>query len=125
MNTDLVAYAIYPDRASFEGALDALRAAGFETAISLPSCPSGIAPRKTSHMKSTPRLRVLRLAPEPGRPWVASRMARGHRGTGHSRNRASRRGRADRRGAGRRRGRERNRWSRRRSDWCRYPGGRG
>jgi TusA-related sulfurtransferase len=29
MSTDLVAYAIYPDRQSFEAALDALRAAGF------------------------------------------------------------------------------------------------
>ena len=29
MATDLVAYAIYQDRASFEAALDALRAAGF------------------------------------------------------------------------------------------------
>ena len=29
MSTDLVAYAIYPDRTSFEAALDALRAAGF------------------------------------------------------------------------------------------------
>jgi hypothetical protein len=31
MTTDLVAYAIYPDRASLEGALDALRAAGFRS----------------------------------------------------------------------------------------------
>src|SRR5262245_15760723 len=29
MATDLVAYAVYPDRTSFEGALEALRAAGF------------------------------------------------------------------------------------------------
>ena len=29
MSTDLVAYGIYPDRTSFENALDALRAAGF------------------------------------------------------------------------------------------------
>ena len=29
MATDLVAYSIYPDRTSFERALEALRAAGF------------------------------------------------------------------------------------------------
>jgi hypothetical protein len=29
MSTDLVAYAVFPDRVKFEAALDALRAAGF------------------------------------------------------------------------------------------------
>ena len=72
MATDLVAYAIYPDRDRFEAALEALRAAGFRNSDISAILPERIARQETSRTKSTPRLqRVRRPAPAPGRPLAA------------------------------------------------------
>ena len=122
MTTDLVAYVIYPDRASFEAALEAFRAAGLRNSDISAILPERDRTTKDLDTKSTPRLpRVRRLVPEPGRPSAASRMARRHRSTGHSGNRAFGGSGAHRRGPGRRRGRGRNGWTRRRHDWRGYP----
>ena len=127
MATDLVAYAIYQDRVSFEAALDALRAAGFRN-----SDVSAILPERDRTTKDLAH-EINTKAPEGAATgagtgaavggvlgWLVGIGALAIPGIGPLV------------AAGpvvaalaRRRGRGRNRWPRRRSDWRRYPGGRG